>query len=190
MSKPLNQYVRVPFRGTHYVEAAALDSAIAQISALEKKLGTQPETQAEAAPDIDLDASEVNYEADAAQEKALEDLIQKVGGSLQDGETGPVEILAYLNKLDAFSVDQQKKIADLHTQEQSGVREMETMLETVKTANDGIAGLKEEIATLKDQLAAAQMTIDALKVTEPGASTTSTVAGSIEGGTAGEGSAS
>lgn len=73
MSKPLNTYVRVPFRGTHYVEAAALDSAIAQIADLEKKLGVHPDDQA--GPLEVPEDSALTTEADAAQEKAIEELM-------------------------------------------------------------------------------------------------------------------
>lgn len=110
MSKPLNTYVRVPFRGTHYVEAAALDSAIAKIADLEKKLGLHPDDQAGA---LEVpEESALTTEADAAQEKALEELMHLVGGSLLDDETGPAQILDFVKRGEKFAVDQQVKIAE------------------------------------------------------------------------------
>lgn len=109
MSKPLNQYLRVPFRGTHYVEAAALDSAIVQIANLEKKLGTHPDTHGgplEVPEESILKTEEdqitpEQLAAVAEQDKAFEDLIHKAGGSLLDGETGPSQVLAYVNSVEA-----------------------------------------------------------------------------------------
>lgn len=146
MQKPLNTYVRVPFRGTHYVEAAALDSAIAQIADLEKKLGVHPDEQGGA---IEVpDESALTSEADAAQEKALEDLIHLVGGSLLDGETGPVEILAYVNKCEEFAAAQQQTITDRDLK----IIDLESALASEQglhgTTKEMLAGAQRELAQL------------------------------------------
>lgn len=61
-TKPLESYERVPYRGTHYVEAAALDQAVERIMLLERQLNPKLIVPESATKELDTRPSALSEE--------------------------------------------------------------------------------------------------------------------------------